>query len=218
MLRRNARGFAMIVAALGVMGISSAAVGSSSPVAIDGWNISWPSGVSLGVSQDPSVSTQVDLQETATFTAPNQGFQVAIEPIPAYTGTSATTFVVSEETIVNDTLDSMDSVSFFLMNTGADATFGRVFHAVSGEGYDFGTALPSDGDTALGYSGIQGAGMTSTWGNGNASPSGDNLEINAVAGSGFVLKDLQTSSVPEPTSLAMLMVGGVGLLNRRGRR
>src|SRR5208282_243858 len=53
---------------------------STSPDSIDGWTISWPSGVGLAISQDATTSTQVDIQKTATFTAPNQGFQITFVP------------------------------------------------------------------------------------------------------------------------------------------
>src|ERR1700733_14211220 len=89
-----------ILAAVGWIGGAHAApvTTSTSPITIDGWTISWPTEIGLSISQDGSTATQVDLQKSATFTAPNQGFQISFAP---GTSTTADTFVISTESITN---------------------------------------------------------------------------------------------------------------------
>jgi hypothetical protein len=185
---------------------------------IDGWTISFPTGVGLTATQDSTTATQVDLTKTATFTAPGQGFQIEFAP-----GANATadTFVISSESITNNTGQRFGGFSFILLNTGtANATFGGTtpgFLPPTGTGFDYTKVSLVNGKTELDYTGSQDKGATSTWGNGDPSPSGDNLVIDAPAGSTFALKELSVPggggppAVPMPASVWQSLVGLLGL-------
>jgi hypothetical protein len=221
---------------LGALWASSASaievIQNTSPVSIDGWNISWGTGVGLTVVQDAANSDQVDVEKTATFTAPNQGYQITFSPISGYDGTAATSFVIPDETIVNNTASSFNGFSFILMNTTSTlATFdsvARTFIPPTGPGYNYSSETLGPGSlqpfTILTYTGTQGSGVTSFWGNGDPSSTGDNLLIDAPAGSDFALKELSSSSsggnvVPMPAAAWQSLAGlaGLGLIGL-GRR
>jgi hypothetical protein len=210
---------------LGAIGASSA---PAAQVSIDGWNVSWSTGVSLTVTQDSGNSGQVDVAKTATFTAPNQGYQITFAPIPGFTGTAATQFVIPTESIVNNTGSAFNGFSFVLLNTTSDlATFdsvGSTFIPPTGTGYNYSSVSLSPGNTVLAYTGTQGDGVTSTWGDGDASSTGDNLLIDAPAGSDFSLKELSSSggsgqAVPLPAAdwQSLAGLGGLALIGL-GRR
>jgi len=212
------------VMALGALPLSSAFAGpiqNTSPATIDGWTISWGSGVGLVITQD-SISSQVDVEKSATFTAPNQGYQITFAPQSGFDGSPASAFVIPDETIVNNTGSAFSSFSFVLINkTSTLATFDgvdRTFIPPTGPGYDFTSVDLSSGNTILTYTGTQGNGVTSFWGNGDPSPTGDNLLIDAPAGSDFALKELSASGPPGPPNVVPLpasawqsMVGLAGL-------
>jgi hypothetical protein len=161
------------------------------------------------------------VEKTATFKAPNQGFQITFSPKSGGTPT-ATKFVIPDETIVNKTGSAFSSFSFILMNTTSTlATFdsvARTFIPPTGPGYDFTTVSLSPGNTILTYTGTQNDGVTSFWGNGDPSSSGDNLLIDAPAGSEFSLKELSASGPPGPPNVVPLpaaawqSISGFGLL------
>jgi hypothetical protein len=208
--------------ALGALPISSAmavSIQNTSPATIDGWNISWGSGVGLVVTQDTNAK-QVDVEKSATFTAPNQGYQIAFAPVPGST-TTATQFVIPDETIVNNSGSSFSSFSFILINKSSTlATFdsvARTFIPPTGSGYDYTSVSLTSGNTILTYIGTQGNGVTSSWGNGDPSASGDNLLIDAPSGSDFALKELSASgsgpnpTVPLPASAWQSLTGLAGL-------
>jgi hypothetical protein len=216
------------VFALGVLPNSfatAAAIQNTSPATIDGWNISWGTGVGLTVTQDTN-SNQVDVEKSATFTAPNQGYQITFAPVPGSTGTSASEFVIPDETIVNNSGSAFSSFSFILINKSSTlATFdsvARTFIPPTGSGYDYTSVSLTSGNTILTYTGTQGNGITSFWGNGDPSASGDNLLIDAPAGSDFALKELSASGpggspggpgsvVPLPAAASQSLAGLVGL-------
>jgi hypothetical protein len=193
---------------LGATSAPAAQIQNTSPVAIDGWDISWSTGVGLAINQDSADGNQVDLEKTATFTAPNQGYQINFAPIAGYTGTVATEFVIPDETIVNNTGSSFNGFSFVLLNTTSTlATFdsvGRTFIPPTGPGYDYSTVSLNPGNTVLAYTGTQGNGVTSFWGNGDPSASGDNLLIDAPAGSDFSFKELSSSGPGGPGNVVPL--------------
>lgn len=204
---------------LGAMFVPAVEIQNTSPVAIDGWDISWSTGVGLSVTQDSS-SSQVDVEKTATFTAPNQGYQITFEPIQGFSGTSATQFVIPDETIANNTGASFNGFSFVLMPTVAGSTtfdsVARTFIPPTGSGYDYTTVNLTSSNTILAYTGTQNNGVTSFWGNGDPSPSGDNLLIDATAGDGFSLKELSSSGgpgsvVPLPAAAWQSLAGLAGL-------
>ena len=214
--------------ALGGLSISSAIAGAiqnTSPATIDGWNISWGTGVGLVVTQDTNAK-QVDVEKSATFTAPNQGYQIVFTPVSGG-GSAATQFVIPDETIVNKTGSAFSSFSFILINkTTTLATFdsvARTFIPPTGSGYDY-TSVDLTSSTILTYTGTQGDGVTSFWGNGDPSASGDNLLIDAPAGSDFALKELSASGPPGPPSVvpvpaaawqSLVVLGGLGLIGLR---
>jgi hypothetical protein len=193
----------------------------TSPVSIDGWTISWPTPVGLAIQQDTTTSTQVDVQKTATFSAPGQGFQITFAPSTTSSGTTANVFVIPQESITNDTGAAFSSFSFIILNTGtADATFaGPGFTPPTGTGYNFTSVSLVNGGTELDYIGTQGNGVTSLWGDGTTAPGGNNLVIDAPAGSDFSLKELAGSggppgpptTVPLPASVWQCLVGLTGL-------
>jgi hypothetical protein len=208
-----------ILAGVGVIrGAGAAPVAQTiSPATIDGWTISWPTpGIGLAVTQDGSSSAQVDVEKSATFTAPNQGLQISFVP----TGTpTADTFVIPDETINNQTGQPFKGFSFILINTGSvNATFAGGspgFIPPTGPGYDYTTVSLVNGKTELDYTGTQGNGVTSFWGDGNPGSSGDNLVIDAPAGSVFALKELAVSGggnvVPLPAAAWQSLIGLAGL-------
>ncbi|HEY1923263.1 MAG TPA: hypothetical protein VGG44_10985, partial [Tepidisphaeraceae bacterium] len=191
------------------------AIQDTSPAAIDGWNISWGSGVGLTITQDTS-SGQVDVEKSATFTAQNQGLQITFSPAPG-SSTTADKFVIPDETIVNNSTAAFGSFSFILLNKSSTlATFDSVaktFIPPTGPGYDFTTVSLTGGGTILTYTGTQGIGVTSFWGNGDPSSAGDNLVIDAPAGADFALKELSASGsgpgpvVPLPASAWQSLTG-----------
>ncbi len=224
-----------VLAGLGMIGATSAPaaqIQNMSPVSIDGWDISWSTGVGLAIVQDSSSADEVDIEKTATFTAPNQGYQITFAPVSGYTGTVATEFVIPDETIVNDTGSSFNGFSFAILNTTSTlATFdsvGRTFIPPTGTGYNYTSVSLSPGNTVLTYVGTQGNGVTSFWGDGDPSASGDNLLIDAPAGSDFSLKELSSSGsgpgpvVPLPAAAwqSLAGLGGLALvgLGRRLKR
>lgn len=144
---------------------------------IDGWTVSWPSSIELQVSQDSSNPLQVDLQETATFTAPSQGFQFTIAPTSGSTPT-ADLFVMTNESLTDNTAKAFADLSFILLNTGAaDATITKVFTPPTGAGYDYTSDSIVNVNQEVDYTGTQNNGVTSLWGNGVATSSGNNLTI-----------------------------------------
>ncbi|MGD0461980.1 MAG: VPLPA-CTERM sorting domain-containing protein [Tepidisphaeraceae bacterium] len=210
------------VLALGALPVSAVTIYNTSPVPIDGWDISWTTGVGLAINQDGSSSTQVDVEKTATFTAPNQGYQITFEPIQGYSGKSATQFVIPDETIANNTGASFNGFAFVLLPTVAGSTtfksVARTFIPPTGPGYDYTTVSLTSGNTILAYTGTQKNGATSFWGNGDPSASGDNLLIDATPHDGFSLKELSSSGggstgpvVPLPAAAWQSLAGLAGL-------
>jgi hypothetical protein len=172
----------------------------------------------LDIVQDSSVSSQVDVEKTATFTAPGQGFQITFAPTPGASAT-ASTFVIPDESIINETGKPFGSFSFILLGSGA--TFAGAltpgFIPPTGPGYNY-TSVSLVKKTELDYIGTQGNGVTSFWGNGDPSSSGDNLVIDATPGESFTLKELALPgsgpvTVPMPAALwqSLIGLGGVGL-------
>ncbi|HEX4052867.1 MAG TPA: VPLPA-CTERM sorting domain-containing protein [Tepidisphaeraceae bacterium] len=208
-----------VVAGFGVWGGASAPaaeIQNVSPVQIDGWDISWTTGVGLAINQDSSPG-QVDVEKTATFTAPNQSYQISFAPIPGYTGTTATQFVIPDETIVNNTGASFNGFSFVLMPTVAGSTtFGsaQTFSLPTGPGYSYSSVSLTSGNSVLTYTGTQGNGVTSFWGNGDPSSSGDNLLIDATPGDSFALLESSSAgghAVPLPAAAWQSLIGLAGL-------
>jgi hypothetical protein len=203
-----------VLAGVGFMRSAGAApvAQTQSPASIDGWTISWPTpGVGLAITQDGANANQVDIEKSATFTAPNQGFQISFVP---GSNPTADTFVLPDETINNMTGKSFSGFSFILINTGSvNATFGGVspgFIPPTGPGYDFTTVTLANGKTELDYKGTQGNGVTSFWGNGDPSSNGDNLVIDAPAGSVFSLKELSVAGgevIPVPAAAWQSLIG-----------
>ena len=212
-----------VLAGVGVVKSAGAAPVSqnTSPATIDGWTISWPTpGVGLAITQDGANTAQVDVEKSATFSAPNQGFQITFAP--TVSTPTADVFVIPDESIVNATGKPFSGFSFILLNTGSvNATFGGSltpgFVPPAGPGYDFTSVKLVNGKTELDYTGTQGNGVTSFWGNGDPSSSGDNLVIDAPAGSSFALKELSISGggnvVPVPAAAwqSLIGLGAVGL-------
>jgi hypothetical protein len=215
-----------VLAGVGAVSVARAAPASSntSPVTLDGWTISWPTGVGLAINQDATTSTQVDIEKTAEFTSANQGLQVKFAPAGGSSGTTANVFVIPDETILNHTGSSFSGFSFILLNTGSvNATFGGSspgFKPPTGSGYNYTKVSVVSGKQELDYVGTQGDGVTSLWGDGNPGSGGDNLVIDAPAGSSFSLKELAVSGVtpppgvPMPSSLWQSLAGlsGLGVL------
>jgi hypothetical protein len=198
--------FTTVIAALACSAISQVAcratVLTTSPAMIDGWTISWPSTLQVSVDQDPNSQIQVDLTKSATFVAPNQGFQITFAPTPGATET-ADEFVFDSESITNDTGEPFSEFSFILLNSGtADAAFSKV-----------------NNDDEADYLGTQNNGVTAIWGDGNATSSGNNLTISAPKGSIFSFKELSTpgapTRVPEPAIPGLLLLVAAAMLWRR---
>jgi hypothetical protein len=205
-----------VLAGVGVVRLAGAApvAQTQSPANIDGWTISWPTpGVGLAITQDGTNSNQVNIEKSATFSAVNQGFQISFVP---GSNPTADTFVLPDETITNLTGKSFSGFSFILINTGSvNATFGGIspgFIPPTGPGYDYTTVSLVNGKTELDYKGTQGNGVTSFWGNGDPSSNGDNLVIDAPAGSIFSLKELSVGGgnvVPLPAAAWQSLIGVV---------
>ncbi len=224
--RKAAISAGAVLAGVGVLGAASAPAAS---ISVDGWDISWSTGVTVSAAQDSVNASQVDVTKMATFTAPNQGYQITFVPISGYTGTAATQFVIPTEMITNNTGASFNGFSFVLLNTTSDlATFdsvARTFIPPAGSGYNFTSVSLDPGNTILTYTGTQDNGVTSTWGNGDASSTGDNLLIDAPAGSDFSLKELSSSGsgpgpvVPLPAAAwqSLVGLGGLALIGLRRR-
>jgi hypothetical protein len=203
-----------VLAGVGVIRSAGAApvAQTQSPATIDGWTISWPTpGVGLAITQDGSNSNQVNIEKSATFKAVDQGFQISFVP---GSNPTADTFVLPDETITNLTGKPFSGFSFILINTGSvNATFGGVspgFIPPTGPGYDYTTVSLTNGKTELDYKGTQGDGVTSFWGNGDPSSAGDNLVIDAPAGSIFSLKELSVGGgnvVPVPAAAWQSLIG-----------
>jgi hypothetical protein len=217
------------IASLGALRMSSAAssvtlIEDDQSAVVDGWNITAPTGVSLTVT---SSDNEIFVEKAANFTVPNQGFQIAFQPVAGATGASSIDF--TDETVQNNTGQAFSGFDFILMNIGSpNATFdgvANVFAAPSGTGYSYsGTINLNSTKDILSYTGNQNAGTTSDWG--SATP-GDNLLIDTPAGSDFSLKELSMSgggggggggsAVPMPAaawqslaSLAALGLIGIG--------
>ncbi len=212
-----------MVAGFGMWSASSALavpiqIQNMSPASVDGWNISWSPGVGLAVNPNPDNPTgSVEVEKTATFNAPNQGYQITFSPTPGYDGTTATQFVIPDETIVNSTGSSFNAFSFVLLPTVPGSTAfdsAEIFSLPSGPGYDFTSVSLTSGNTILTYTGTQGSGVTSFWGNGDPSSTGDNLVIDATPGDSFALLELSSSggrTVPLPAAAWQSLLGLAGL-------
>jgi hypothetical protein len=168
------------IASLGALRMSSAAasvtlIEDDQSAVVDGWNITAPTGVSLTVT---SSDNEIFVEKAANFTVPNQGFQIAFQPVAGATGATSVDF--TDETVQNNTGQAFSGFDFILMNTGSpNATFdgvANVFAAPSG--YSGTISLNSTKDI-LSYTGTQASGTTSIWG--SATP-GDNLLIDTPAG------------------------------------
>jgi hypothetical protein len=185
------------IASLGALRMSSAVIIEDNESAVvDGWNITVPTGVSLNVTTSDG---EIYIEKAANFTVPNQGFQIAFQPVAGETGASL--IDISDETVQNNTGQAFSGFDFILLNTGtANATFpsvSNVFAPPTGTGYNYtSVSLNSTGDD-LHYAGTQAAGTTSLWGSANP---GDNLLIDAPSGAVFSLKELSESSGPTPPS------------------
>ena len=71
------------LASLGTLGMSSAApttIENDQSAVVDGWNITAPMGVSLTLTTS---GNEIFVEKAANFTAPNQGLQVAFQPVAA---------------------------------------------------------------------------------------------------------------------------------------
>jgi len=220
------------IAGLGALRISSAApsvtlIENDQSAVVDGWNITAPTGVSLTVT---SSDNEIFVEKAANFTVPNQGFQVAFQPVAGASGATSVDF--TDETVQNNTGQAFSEFDFILMNTGSvNATFdgvANVFAPPSGTGYSYtGVSLNGTSDI-LSYTGNQNAGTTSSWG---SAAVGDNLLIDTPAGADFSLKELSVSgggggggggAVPLPAaawqslaSLAVLGLVGIGRWTKR---
>jgi hypothetical protein len=191
-------------------------IGSNQSAQIDGWNISAPAGVSLAVT---SSGNEIFVEKSANFTAPNQGFQVAFQPVSG-ASSAATSIDFTDETIQNNSGSAFGQFQFLLLNTGsANATFASQFAPPSGSGYSYSTGTLNSSADILTYTGNQNSGTTSLWG---SSAAGDNLLIDTPAGADFSLKELPSSGggnngggggsvVPLP-SAAWQSVAGLGVL------
>jgi hypothetical protein len=221
-----------VLAGVGAVGVARAApvTQNTSPATMDGWNISWPTGIGLSVSQDPTTSTQVNLEKSATFTSANQALDITFAPTTT-TGTTADVFVIPDESLNNHTGSSLTGFDFVLMNTGsANATFAATgFKPPTGSGYNFTKVSVINGKTELVYTGTQGDGVTSFWGDGNPASAGDNLVIDAPAGASFTLRELAVAGggpppgVPIPSAMwqslaGLSALGAFGLLRKMKRR
>jgi hypothetical protein len=177
-----------------------------------------------------SQGSEIFVEKAATFTEPNQGFQVAFQPISGANG-AATSIDFTDETIQNNTGSAFSGFQFILMNIGtANATFpsvSNVFAPPAGTGYNYTTVSLNSAGDILSYTGSQDAGSTSSWGSAAA---GDNLLIDAPAGSDFSLKELSESggggggggTVPLPAAawqslLTLAGLGAIGLGRRKAR-
>jgi hypothetical protein len=209
-----------VLAGVGAVGVAGAAPTTlnTSPVTMDGWQISWPTGIGLAITQDATISTQVNLEKSAQFTS-NKSLDITFAPQSGATGTIASTFVLPDETITNSTGSSFSGFTFLLKNTGsANATFaGTGFKPPTGSGFNFTSVSLTNGKTELQYTGTQGNGVTSFWGDGNPGSGGDNLVIDAPAGSAFTLQELPGTGVipppiiPMPSTLWQSLAGLTGL-------
>ena len=218
-IKKITRIFAAGIAALLCLSVSQiacrASVITTSPALIDGWTISWPKTLQVTVEQDLNSQIQVDLTKSATFVAPDQGFQLTFAPTPGATAT-ADSFVFDSESITNDTGKPFGEFSFILLNSGtADATFSKVFSPPSGAGYSYSAPSVINGNDEADYPGVQNNGVTALWGNGVATSAGNNLTISAPSGSVFSFKELSTPSVPEPAIPGLLLLAGAVVLWRR---
>jgi hypothetical protein len=180
---------------------------------VDGWNISVPTGVALTVTTSDN---EIFVEKAANFTQPNQGFQVAFQPVKGVTG--ATSIDFTDESIQNNSGKAFNGFQFILINTGtSNATFpsvSNVFSPPSGTGYAFTSVNLNGSKDTLSYLGHQDSGSTSLWG--SAAP-GDNLLINAPIGADFSFKELPSSggtTVPLPASAwqSLFTLGGLGLV------
>ena len=131
---------------------------------VDGWNITAPTGVSLTVTTSGS---EIFIEKAANFTSPNQGFQVAFQPVSGATG--AASFIdFTDETIQNNTGSAFNGFQFILMNIGSpNATFAGVsdvFTPPTGTGYAYTSVNLNSTSDILSYKGNQDAGTTSSWG------------------------------------------------------
>jgi len=192
------------------LGMSSVSRGvqivTQSPFDEDGWIVSWTSPVGLEVNVDPTSALQVDIEKSVTFNAPNQGVQITFTPDSSFTGTPASSFVIDNETVVNNTGAPITSFSLALLNKTSNPSQYATFVGV-GKGQIwptdntayFSTAKLTNGDTLLTYTGSQPNKTTSFWGDGNPNenPSkgavGNDVLISAPVeadDAGFALKEL----------------------------
>ena len=181
-----------------------------------------------------SVQQVPAIEKAANFTAPNQGYQITFTPVSGFTGTTASSIVFDSESITNHTGSSFNGFSFILLNTNSTlATFasvGKTFAPPTGSGYNYTSVSLTSENTDLSYTGTQGNGITSFWGNGDPSSAGNNLLIGAPLGSDFALKELSSAgsgsspggpgaSVPMPAAAwqSLFGLGGLALFGL-GRR
>jgi hypothetical protein len=188
---------------------------------VDGWNITAPDGVSLTVT---SKGSEIFIEKAANFTEPDEGFQVAFQPVADATKV-ASSVDFTDETIQNNTGASFKGFQFILMNVGTtDATFSgvsNVFAPPAGTGYDYTSVSLNAKHDILTYTGKQATGSTSYWG---SAAEGDNLLIDTPVGADFSLKELSESggssggggsAVPMPAAIwqSFASLGALGLFS-----
>jgi len=222
--RKAGVALAATLASLGALRISSAAklIEDDESAVVDGWNITAPDGVSLTVT---SKGSEIFIEKAANFTEPNEGFQVAFQPVADATKV-ATSVDFTDETIQNNTGTSFSGFEFILMNIGStDATFdgvSNVFAPPAGTGYKYTSVSLNAKQDILAYTGKQSSGSTSYWG---SAADGDNLLIDTPSGADFSLKELSESGggggggggspVPMPAAIWQSFAG-LGMLGLFG--
>ena len=221
------------VASLGVCGIASAAsVPLTDPVThqYSGWTANWDSSLDAFVSvvTDGLSGNAVFIQKFAEFTGPPPG---GLSPITITfqqtQPTTITNIVIEDEAITNGTGVPWTDFHMDITDSG-DAHFDPTATAGSGGpgpiGFNinpfttaaFGTSASGPNTTLDLGGGTVPAGTIWTPGNG---PSGDGqlwMSVSPHAAAPFTVFTLkERPTVPEPTTLGALAIGGLALLRRR---
>jgi hypothetical protein len=191
-----------------------AMAGTTQTIVANGWQITYPGNITLGVVSGGSTST-LSLTKDVTFSV-DQGALIAFTQVAT---DASSQIVFNDEHVTNDTGTSWNGFGFVLMSPfgpaagGSFASAGQVFNPST----PFKTTTFSSDIVTL-SDGVLPTGSTFEWG--TALP-GNGLAINAVPGMAmpttFTFKEIPFeggSAIPLPKAMwsALTVLGGLGTL------
>jgi len=202
--------------ALSMVGTAKAATVLSTGADVSGWDIYFPTGVTL--EEDSATTLSLSIEKQAVFGPGTSGLVITF--VPDGSGTYATNLLINDLSLTNNTGFSWTGFQELLVNTTGSATFTNTFAANDVNPWTTSTiTTPTEIDF--------GGGTLLTQPNnpyvallGYAAEAGDYIDINSPTGAEFFLKEIPVeATVPVPASVWIGLVGlGMVLVAKKARR